>query len=35
VTRSVSIPVRRLAGPELIAARDTGWSRIDRVAIVR
>jgi hypothetical protein len=32
VTRSVSIPVRRLAGPELIAARDTGRSRIERVA---
>src|SRR5207247_1677548 len=25
VTRSVSIPVRRLAGPELIAAPDTAW----------
>jgi hypothetical protein len=27
--------VRRLAGPELIAARDTGRSRIERVATRR
>jgi hypothetical protein len=32
VTCSVSTPVRRLAGPELIAARDTGRARIERVA---
>jgi hypothetical protein len=31
-TCSVSTPVRRLAGPELIAARDTGRARIERVA---
>src|SRR2546421_8031360 len=31
VTRSGSIPVRRLAEPELIAARDTGGARSERV----
>ena len=35
VARSVSIPVRRLAGPELIAARDTAGRGSTRGAIAR